>query len=62
MVDLRGKPPVKTAINLGIHPVCSESSLSALWAAKDLVFLHADSEDSDQTIRMPRLMLLTICY
>ena len=26
----------------------------AQWAAKDQRFLHADSEDSDQTGRMPR--------
>ena len=25
------------------------------WVAKDPSFLHADSEDSDQTGRMPRL-------
>ena len=28
----------------------------ALWVAKDPRFLHADSEDSDQTGRMPRLI------
>ena len=28
--------------------VWSESSLSALWVAKDLCFLHKDREDSDQ--------------
>ena len=26
------------------------------WVAKDPSFLHADSEDSDQTGRMPRLI------
>ena len=31
------------------HPPCPFSSLHALWVAKDLMFLHADSEDSDQT-------------
>ena len=36
----------QTQIRLGIHPVWSESSLSA----------HADSEDSDQTRRMPSLI------
>ena len=32
-------------ISLGILPVWSESSLCAQWVAKDLSFLHADSED-----------------
>ena len=36
-----------------IRPVWSESSLCAQWVAKDL---HADSEDTDQTGRMPRLI------
>ena len=31
-----------------------QSSLCAQWVAKDPMFLHADSEDSDQTGRMPR--------
>ena len=26
------------------------------WVAKDPLFLPADSEDSDQTVRMPRLI------
>ena len=34
----------------------SESSMCAQKVAKDLSFLHADSEDSDQTGRMPRLI------
>ena len=29
----------------GIRPVWSESSQCAQWIAKDLTFLHADSED-----------------
>ena len=37
--------PAKTQISLGIHPVWSESSLCAQWVAKNLRFLHADSED-----------------
>ena len=45
----------KTQISLGIRPVWSEYSLCAQWVAKDPRFLHADSEDSDQTGRMPRL-------
>ena len=32
------------------------SLLCAQWVAKDPRFLHADSEDSDQTGRMPRLI------
>ena len=48
--------PAKTQISLGIRPVRSESSLCAQWVAKDSSFLHADSEDSDQTGRMPRLI------
>ena len=46
----------KTYINMGIRPVCSESPLCALRIAKDLKLLHADSKDSDQTGRMPRLI------
>ena len=48
--------PAKTQISLGIRPVWSEPSLCAQWVAKDPSFLHADSEDSDQTGRMPRLI------
>ena len=48
--------PAKTQISLGIRPVWSESSLCTQWEAKDPSFLHADSEDSDQTGRMPRLI------
>ena len=48
--------PAKTQISLGIYPVWSESSLCAQWVAKDPRFLHADSEDSDQTGRTPRLI------
>ena len=43
-------------ISLGICPVWSASSLCAQWVAKDPRFLHADSEDSDQTGQMPRLI------
>ena len=31
-------------------------ALCAYWVAKDPRFLHADSEDSDQTGQMPRLI------
>ena len=48
--------PAKTQISPGICPVWSESSLCVQWAAKDLRFLHADGEDSDQTGRMHRLI------
>ena len=48
--------PAETQISLGIHPVWSESSLCTQWVAKELSFLHADSEDSDQTRGMPRLI------
>ena len=48
--------PAKTRIGLGIRPVWSESLLYVQWVAKDPSFLHADSEDSDQTGRMPRLI------
>ena len=46
----------KTQISLGIRPVWSESLLCAQRIANDPSFLHADSEDSDQTGRMPRLI------
>ena len=48
--------PAKTQISLGIHPVWSVSSLCAQWVAKDPSFLHAESEYSDQTGWMPRLI------
>ena len=48
--------PAKTQISMGICLVWSESSLYAQWVAKDPSFLHADSEDSDQTGQMPRLI------
>ena len=48
--------PAKIQISLGISPVLSEFTLCAQWVAKEPRFLHADSEDSDQTGRMPRLI------
>ena len=48
--------PMKTQVSLGICPIWSESSLYAQWVAKDTRFLHADSEDSDQTGQIPRLI------
>ena len=41
--------PGKTQISLGIHPVWSDTSLCTQWVDNDPMFLHADSEDSDQT-------------
>ena len=46
--------PEETQISLGIRPVWSVPSLCAQWVAKDPMLLHADSEDYDQTGRMPR--------
>ena len=48
--------PAKTQISLGIRPVWSESSLCTHWVARVPTLLHADSEDSDQTERIPRLI------
>ena len=47
--------PAKTQISLGIHPVWSVFAVPS-WVARDPSFLHADSEDSDQTGWMPRLI------
>ena len=52
--------PVKIQISLCIRAVWSESSLGALWIAKNTNFLHADNEDSDQTARMRRLIWVFI--
>ena len=46
----------KTQISMGIRPVWSESLLCAQWVAKGSVLLQADSEYSDQTGRMRRLI------
>ena len=48
--------PAKTRISLGIRQDWSVSLLCAQWVTKDPRFLHADSEDSDQTVRMSRLI------
>ena len=48
--------PAKTKISLDIHPVWSESSLSAWRKLGPLTTHWAHSEDSDQTGRMPRLI------
>ena len=48
---------VETIVSLYLNcPVWSESSLCAQLVAKDLSYLHADREESDQTGRMPRLI------
>ena len=39
--------PAKTQISLGIRPVWPESSLCTQWAAKEVSFLHADSDWAD---------------
>ena len=39
-----------------------QSSLGAEWVAKDPRFLHADSEDSDLTGRMPRWAHMPFCW
>ena len=48
--------PAKILISLRIRADWSESSLGAIWIAKDAKFLHADNEDSNQTARMRRLI------
>ena len=50
--------PAKTQISLGIRPVWSEFSLSAWRKLGSLATHWADSNDSDQTGRMPRLTCL----
>ena len=41
---------------MSLRPVWSEALLCAQWIAKDTSILQADSEDSNQTGRMPRLI------
>ena len=55
-IDFFNKLLRKTQISLGIRPVWSESFLCAQWVAKGSMLLQADSEDSDQTRRMRRLI------
>ena len=45
-----------TKWRLRIRPVWAESSLCTQWVAKDQRFLHADSEDSNQTGHPPSLI------
>ena len=59
MSRLMSKPTDVHQVRLrspGRPPSLIESSLCTQWVAKDPSFLHADSEDSDQTGRMPRLI------
>ena len=46
----------KQATKWHVRPVWSEVLLCAQWVGKDPSFLPADSEDSDLTGRMPRLI------
>ena len=48
--------PAKTQISLCIRPVWSESSMCPQRVAEGPSFLHTNSEDSDQTGRLPRLI------
>ena len=48
--------PAKTQISLGIHPVWSESLLSAWRKLDTLATLCVHSENYDQTGQMPRLI------
>ena len=49
-------PRLDKTNKMSVRPVWSESFLYAHRVAKDPRFLHADSEDSDQTGRIPRLI------
>ena len=49
----------KTQISQGNHQSDQCASLCAQWAAKDPSFLHADSEDSDQTGHTAILLVLS---
>ena len=46
--------PVKTQISLSAHS--DQSLLGVLWVVKDPVLPHADSESSNQTARMHRVI------
>ena len=55
----RQKQPVRSAknqISMGIRPVSSSMCACALYVDKDPYLLQADSEDSDLTGLMPRLI------
>ena len=50
--------------NVAVCPAKTQISLFACaqWVAKDPSFLHTDSEDSDQTERMPRLIWARLAH
>ena len=48
--------PAKIQISLRVRVVWSKSSLGAIKIDKDLKFLDAENEDSNQTARMRRLI------
>ena len=52
----KGVSPTKTHISLSIHPVWSESSLSAWRNSGSLAIQWARNKDSNQTGWMPRLI------
>ena len=62
------KPSEPPHNSRGIRPAWSDFSVCAQCVAKDQRFLHADSEDSDQPGRKPRLIFagrtvtLLICH
>ena len=49
----------KVSVRTAKTQIWSESSLCAQWVAKDPSFLHADSEDTDQTGRTLILLVLS---
>ena len=51
-----GCAPSEDLDQLGDPPSLIRFSTYVQWVAKDPSFLHADSEDSDQTGQMPRLV------
>ena len=52
--------PANIQISLRIPAVGLESSLCVFRLAKDATFLHADNEDSNQTARMRKLILVFV--
>ena len=52
----RYEPPHDKTNKVAVRPAKTQISLCAQWEAKGPSFLHADSEDSDQTGQMPRLI------
>ena len=54
--------PVTIQISLRIRTVLSESSPGACLIPNDVMFLHAKNKDSDQTVRMRRLIwVFVVC-